>query len=649
MPNFPKDFDRDAQLAHFTILNAPDAIFWVDKEARCHRVNSVANQLLGYSSDEMEGMAIHTFCPSMPPEEWPAHWEHLKTGNLHNFETTLQSKSGERIPVQVSCKNFSFEGQDYICAFVRDERERHLARQTIQGLERENALILEAAGEGIVGLNLEGKTAFVNPAAAAMLGYEQQELIGRFSHALWHHTKADGSPYPKEECPIYGAYKDGHVHHGDTEVFWRKDGTSFPAEYFSTPMRDDQGTLVGAVVTFRNISERKAAERAIMQLRLHTDRILSAAGEGIFGLDLNGRHTFVNPAAAALLGYVPQELIGQPSHPLWHHTKADGRPYPKEECPIYGAYNDGLVHRGDDEMFWRKDGTSFPAQYTSTPIRDDHEKLVGAVVTFQDITEKKSMAAQLLEEAKLAEVTRVLGDIGHDIKNMLMPVLSGADLLKDELDEQFPTLIREKAKGADTSYANSLDLIRMIVTNARRIQDRVREIADAVKGVTSPPNFTPCRTGDIVDGVLDTLRTYAAEKGITLLTDGLDALPIIDADERRLFSVFYNLINNAIPEVPHGGTVTVSGFPGPRPDTIELAVVDTGRGMPPDVRDRLFTPQAISTKKEGTGLGTKIVKDAIDLHHGRITVESEIGRGTTFRLVLPVSQVASSRSQPGKS
>ncbi len=647
MPDLPKDLHRDAQLAHFTILNAPDAIFWVDKDARCHRVNSVASHLLGYSSDEMEGMSVHTFCPSLSPEGWPDHWDHLKSGDLHNFESTLQGKSGELIPVQVSCKNFSFEGQDYICAFVRDERERHQARQTIQSLERQNALILEAAGEGIVGLNLEGKTAFVNPAAAAMLGYDQQELIGRFSHALWHHTKADGSPYPKEECPIYGAYKDGHVHHGDTEVFWRKDGTCFPAEYSSTPMRNDQGTLVGAVVTFRNISERKAAERAIMELRLHTDRILTAAGEGIFGLDLNGRHTFVNPAAATLLGYTPQELIGQPSHSLWHHTKADGGPYPKEECPIYGAYKDGLVHQGDDEMFWRKDGTSFPAQYTSTPIRDDQGHVVGAVVTFQDITEKKSMAARLLEEAKLAEVTRVLGDIGHDIKNMLMPVLSGADLLKDELDEQFPTLIREKAKGAETSYANSLDLIRMIVTNARRIQDRVREIADAVKGVTSPPHFTPCRIGDIVEGVLDTLRTYAAEKGISLLTDGLDALPVIDADERRLFNAFYNLINNAIPEVPRGGSVTVGGSPGPRPDTITLTVTDTGRGMPPEVRDRLFTAQAISTKKEGTGLGTKIVKDAIDLHHGHITVESEEGHGTIFRLVLPVTQIVSTQGRHG--
>jgi signal transduction histidine kinase len=150
-----------------------------------------------------------------------------------------------------------------------------------------------------------------------------------------------------------------------------------------------------------------------------------------------------------------------------------------------------------------------------------------------------------------------------------------------------------------------------------------------------------------VDGVLDTLRTYAAEKGITLLTDDLDALPFIDADERRLFNAFYNLINNAIPEVPRGGSVTVGGSPGPRPDTLELTVADTGKGMPAEVRDRLFTVQAISTKKEGTGLGTKIVKDAIDLHHGHITVESEEGRGTIFRLVLPVSQVVSSQARPG--
>ena len=519
-------------------------------------------------------------------------------------------------------------------------------QHTIKHLEQQNALILRAAGEGIFGLDLDGKHTFVNPSAGSMLGYEPDELVGQPSHSLWHHTKADGSVYPQEECPIYGAYKDGQVHLGDTEIFWRKDGSSFPVEYTSTPMTDEAGKLVGAVVTFLDISERQKAELAITELRRQNDRILNAAGEGIFGLDLDGRHTFVNPAAAKMLGYEPQELIGQPSHSLWHHTLIDGSPYPQEDCPIYGAYKDGQVHHGDTEIFWRKDGSSFPAEYTSTPIWGEQGTLVGAVVTFQDITEKKQMAAQLLEEAKLAEVTRVLGDIGHDIKNMLMPVLSGADLLKDELDEQFPQLIQAKAKGAEMSYADSLDLLRMIVTNAKRIQDRVREIADAVKGVTSPPHFTSCQINNIVEDVYETLRTYAAEKGIALHTSNLETLPLLEGDERRLFNALYNLVNNAIPEIPSGGSVTIHGGQGEHPDTIDLAVSDTGRGMPPEIRDRLFTTQTISTKKTGTGLGTKIVKDSIDLHHGQIRVESEEGKGTTFHIRLPISQKTEPR--PGK-
>ncbi len=513
-----------------------------------------------------------------------------------------------------------------------------IASQALKQLEQNNALILQAAGEGIFGLDLEGRHTFVNPAACAMLGYEAKELIGQPSHSLWHHTKPDGQAYPQEDCPIYGAYKDGQVHNGDSEVFWRKDGTSFPAEYTSTPIRDHEGTLVGAVVVFQDITYRRQCEQVIHQFRRTNDMILQAAGEGIFGLDLEGRHTFVNPAANRLLGYEPGELLGKPSHRTWHHTKSDGSPYPAESCPIYKAYKDGLVHQGDDEVFWRKDGTSFPAQYTSTPIWDDQGALAGAVVTFQDITEKKRMAAQLLEEAKLAEVTRVLGNIGHDIKNMLMPVLSGADLLKDEIEEQFPRLLEIQAQGAELSYANSQELLRMIVTNAKRIQDRVREIADAVKGVTSPPHFKSCQIHTVVEGVYETLRTYAKEKGITLKSEQLETLPQLEGDERRLFNAFYNLVNNAIPEIPRGGCVSIRGCVGEDLQTLYLAVTDTGRGMPPEIRDRLFTTETISTKATGTGLGTKIVKDVITIHHGTIRVESEEGKGTTFHIQLPLSQ-----------
>ena len=142
---------------------------------------------------------------------------------------------------------------------------------SLHTLTRRNELILTSAGEGIYGVDLEGKTTFINPAAAKMLGYETSELIGQPMHALAHHSKLDGSPYPKEECPIYAAFMDGAVHHIDDEVFWRKDGTSFWVEYVSTPVREN-GKILGAVVAFKDITERRKAEEA---LQAHYQELLT--------------------------------------------------------------------------------------------------------------------------------------------------------------------------------------------------------------------------------------------------------------------------------------------------------------------------------------------------------------------------------------
>jgi signal transduction histidine kinase len=132
------------------------------------------------------------------------------------------------------------------------------------------------------------------------------------------------------------------------------------------------------------------------------------------------------------------------------------------------------------------------------------------------------------------------------------------------------------------------------------------------------------------------LLILAKEKQITLRTEGLESLPVIQADERRLYNAFYNLVNNAIPETPPGGSITVRGHHEVGSPHVTLSVADTGRGMPAHVRERLFSTRAVSTKKGGTGLGTKIVKDVVDAHHGKIWVESEPGIGTTFHLQLPI-------------
>jgi PAS domain S-box-containing protein len=146
-------------------------------------------------------------------------------------------------------------------------------------LTRRNELILTSAGEGIYGVDLEGKTTFINPAAAKMLGYEPSELIGQRMHALAHHSKPDGTFYRKEECPIYAAFMDGAIHHIDDEVFWHKDGTSFWVEYVSTPVREN-GKILGAVVTFKDITERKKAEEDL-RARYQELQTLHEIGETI--------------------------------------------------------------------------------------------------------------------------------------------------------------------------------------------------------------------------------------------------------------------------------------------------------------------------------------------------------------------------------
>jgi len=143
----------------------------------------------------------------------------------------------------------------------------------VAALERRNEQILRCAGEGIYGLDCEGNTTFVNPAGAAMLGWTPTELMGRSQHALIHHTHADGTAYDRRGCPIYAAFKDGAIRNVTNEVFWRKDGSSFPVEYTSTPIHDEQGRLAGAVVTFRDVTERRAQELALKMAHAEVERL----------------------------------------------------------------------------------------------------------------------------------------------------------------------------------------------------------------------------------------------------------------------------------------------------------------------------------------------------------------------------------------
>jgi diguanylate cyclase (GGDEF)-like protein/PAS domain S-box-containing protein len=199
---------------------------------------------------------------------------------------------------------------------------------------------------------------------------------------------------------------------------------------------DEPAFAVGVV---EDITEIRDAAQEIERLNRQNRLILDSAGEGIYGLDTEGKTTFVNPAAAAMTGFDPEDLIGKSLHEVVHHSYSDRTSYPVQDCPIHAALTDGEVHRVDDEVFWRKDGTSFQVEYTSTPILEDVE-IVGAVVTFTDITERKTLEERLEYQALHDPLTGLpnrqllLDRLGHALARTQRSSGSGVAVLFMDLD-----------------------------------------------------------------------------------------------------------------------------------------------------------------------------------------------------------------------
>lgn len=271
----------------------------------------------------------------------------------------------------------------------REINERRGAEEMITRLSRQNELILQCAGEGIYGVDLNGDTTFLNPAAAKMLGWNLEEIIGKSPHDLMHHSRPDGTPYPKDECLVYAAFKDGEIHHVTDEVFWRKDGTSFPVEYVSTPIMENGGA-VGAVVIFRNITERKRAEAALRESEGRFRSLFNFATDGIFLLDPSDKEiptiVDVNIAACVMNKYTRRELIGKPV------TFIDDNEGTKKVPDILDR-----LKAGEEVTFEidhaRKDGSVFPVEVSARLLYIEGRPYILSID--RDITERKQVEDEL--------------------------------------------------------------------------------------------------------------------------------------------------------------------------------------------------------------------------------------------------------------
>jgi PAS domain S-box-containing protein len=670
----------------------------------------------------------------------------------------LLSNSGKRIEVAATLLGLAVAIAATVVAINRGIRlglrlleeieRRTMAEAALLQLSREKALILNSAGEGICGLDANGRANFLNPAAAAMLGRPAEEMLGLGVHEIVHHSQGNGAPYPIGLCPILATVRNGAVNCVDTEVFWRRDGSCFPVEYVSTPVRDEAGALAGAVVTFRDISERvaaqerlreaeekyrtlfedsrdaiyivgpdgrfleanqaaldllgytrqellrlpaaqtyanpadrefflrelhqkgsvhdcelrlrrkggseiivldtatlwrssggairglcgilrditerKRAEEALRRLGRQHELILNAVAEGIYGEDLQGKTTFVNRAAARILGWEAQELLGRPMHDVLHygnHSRLSGS---EESCSLRRNLSNGTPRCGED-VFWRNDGACFPVEYTSTPVRDEQGAIAGAVVTFRDITESKQAQEQL--QAALRMQSGFVSFASHQLRTPLSAIKW---LL--ELALQHPTLDQEVRSYVDDARQSAERLIRLVsdLLDVSRLESGRMRLAPAKLALS-----------EITSTVLQEMVPLIHEKQqLVQVNQGAEPGPV-RIDPQLCRQLLINLVSNAIKFTPQGGSIRIEI--GEQDGSALWAIEDTGAGIPKAAQERLFqkffrADNAFSLQTEGNGLGLYFARLVLEKSGGKIWCESDEGKGASFFFTLPLAK-----------
>ena len=369
--------------------------------------------------------------------------------------------------------------------------------------------------------------------------------------------------------------------------------------------------------------------------------IINSTSDGIYGINTEGLCTFVNDACVKMLGYErTAELLGKNIHELIHHSNADGTTLPVETCRIHNSFREGNGVAVTDEVFWRRDGSSFPVEYSSHPIRKDG-KIVGAVVSWRDVTERKRAEAerlkldqQLQHTQKLESLGVLAGGIAHDFNNILTAIIGNADLALMRINKESPA-----------------------VDNLHRIEKAASQAADLAKQMLAYSGkgkfvVESLDMNNLLEEMLHMLKVSISKKAV-LRFNLTKLLPPVEADATQMRQIIMNLVINASEAIGDKSgviAITTGCMDCDRSylkdvwldeNLVEglyvyLEIADSGCGMEKETMAKLFDP-FFTTKFTGRGLGMAAVLGIVRGHKGAIKVYSEPGKGSSFKILLPAS------------
>jgi PAS domain S-box-containing protein len=496
------------------------------------------------------------------------------------------------------------------------------ASRTLLAQEEEHfRLILASIEDGLFEMDSTGRATFINTAATEMLGFEPQDFLGSIAHDLVHHSHADGSPYGIADCPMELAFAHGSHHRIVDEVLWRKDGTSFPAEYSATPILRD-GFPAGAVVVFRDITERRLAEQALQASEERLRTIVDTLPSIVILKDRDGRHLMINSFYEQATGFTAETVIGR--------TNAEFMP--QELAERIMAVDRKVIETAAplkfEEQIPHPDGSPHSYLTTKVPLLDALGKPYALVVLATDITTRKRLERETLEAKERAEeATRAksdfLANMSHEIRTPMNAVIGMSHLA-------LQTDLTPKQR----------DYLTKIDSSAKALLRIINDILDFSKIEAGKLDIekTEFHLDDVIDNLAALLTVKVEEKGLELLFRIDPAVPInLLGDPLRLGQILLNLAGNAVKFTQHGEIVVAARLLEMNADDalIRFSVSDTGIGLTEEQKSKLFqsfSQADTSTTRRfgGTGLGLAISKRLAELMGGEIGVESEPGKGSTF-------------------